>query len=461
MSHIFISYSKEDIDFVRYLRALLENEGFAVWMDEAQLTPSARWWKDIEKNIDSCSAFVVVMSPNAYESDWVEREILRAENKKKPLYPALLAGDPWSRLANIQFEDLRAGLRSRPSKHFLDSLRQKIAPGKPRTVQFTVVEGDITSIDADVIALKYTQKLRGADEIVAVRLMAAQAVSIDQAWPKVDDSLYVDTKGGVKAAHALFVGVPILRHLGYEQLREFSARTLGLLAETAPQTQHLAMTIHGPGFGLDEIEALISQVNGYFDAIQSGQIPPALQRITIVEMSANRVERLRAALEDYFADGSKAAPMESGWGYELKITDAPQANVVTPAKPAKPHAFVVMPPDKSLEDVFYFGIQGPTHAHGLLCERIEGAIADEDLLNQAKVRISTASAVIVVLNNADALTYLQLGYAWGANRPTILLMKEGTALPFDMQSSLVYESLKMLESALTGALDDLKAKGAI
>lgn len=460
MSHIFISYSKQDIEFVRYLRALLENEGFAVWMDEARLTPSARWWKDIEKNIDSCSAFVVVMSPDAYESDWVEREILRAESKKKPLYPVLLAGDPWSRLANIQFEDLRAGLRSRPSKHFLDSLRQKIAPGKPRAVQFTVVEGDITKIDADVIALKYAQSFYGADRIVADRLMTAKAVNDDQVWPEVSGYIYVKTKGAVKATHALFVGTPRLRQMGYKQLREFSARTLSALAETAPETRHLAMTIHGPGFGLDEIEALLSQVNGYFDAIQGGQIPPALQRITIVEMSANRVERLRGALENYFADRGEATPMGSGWGYELKMA-ASRSSEVIPPNPAKPHAFVVMPPDADLEDVFYFGIQGPTHAFGLLCERIEGAIADEDLLNQAKARISTASAVIVVLNNADAVTYLQLGCAWGANRPTIILVKDGTALPFEIQTMLTYASLKSLESALIGALDDLKAKGIL
>ncbi len=460
MSHIFISYSKENIDFVRYLRALLENEGFAVWMDEAQLTPSARWWKDIEQNIDSCSAFVVVMSPEAYESDWVEREILRAENRKKPLYPVLLAGDPWSRLANIQFEDLRTGLRSRPSTHFLNSLRQIIAPGKPRTVQFTVVEGDITQIDADVIALKYARKFHGADEIVAVRLTVGQAISLDQVWPETGDYVYLDTRGSVKAVHTLFVGTPILRQTDYKQLREFAARVLSALTEVAPQTQHLAMTIHGPGFGLDETESLLSQIGGYFDAIQSGQIPSALQRITIVEMSAKRVERLRTTLENYFADGSKAAPMASDWGYELKIADL-QSNTPTPPKPAKPHAFVIMPPDKDLEDVFYFGIQGSIHALGLLCERIEGKIADEDLLNQAKSRISTASLVIAVLTNADSIIYLQLGYAWGANRPTIMLMKEGISLPFETSAALAYGSLKSLESTLAGALDDLKAKGVL
>ena len=98
MSHVFISYSKEDIEFMRYLKLRLEEEGALVWVDEAQIMPSSRWWTTIEKNIDACSAFVVIMSPNAKDSDWVEREILRAEHMKKPIFPVLLAGESWTRL---------------------------------------------------------------------------------------------------------------------------------------------------------------------------------------------------------------------------------------------------------------------------------------------------------------------------------------------------------------------------
>jgi hypothetical protein len=85
MTHLFISYSKQDAEFARYLRGLLEAQGFRAWLDEARIDPSARWWKTIEENIDACAAFLVVMSPAAADSDWVEREILRAESKKKPI----------------------------------------------------------------------------------------------------------------------------------------------------------------------------------------------------------------------------------------------------------------------------------------------------------------------------------------------------------------------------------------
>src|ERR1700690_3000853 len=92
MAHIFISYSKKDIFFARHLRDLLQDNGFAVWMDETKLIPSERWWPTIERNIESCGAFIVIMSPNSKESDWVEREILVAEKKanRKPIFPVLL-----------------------------------------------------------------------------------------------------------------------------------------------------------------------------------------------------------------------------------------------------------------------------------------------------------------------------------------------------------------------------------
>lgn len=112
MAHVFISYSKLDITFARKLRGTLQSAGIPVWMDETALVPSERWWRQIEANIKSCSAFIIIMSPNSQSSDWVEREILLAEKLKKPIFPILLAGESWSRLANIQFADFANGNES-------------------------------------------------------------------------------------------------------------------------------------------------------------------------------------------------------------------------------------------------------------------------------------------------------------------------------------------------------------
>jgi hypothetical protein len=128
LNHIFISYSKRDIAFARHLYALLEAEGFLVWMDK-KLAPQDRWWYKIEENIISCDAFIVIMSPDAKESAWVEREILVAEDPdhRKPIFPVLLAGKGWGRLAEIQYEDATAGLEYLLSPDFLSAL-QAIVP---------------------------------------------------------------------------------------------------------------------------------------------------------------------------------------------------------------------------------------------------------------------------------------------------------------------------------------------
>lgn len=128
MTHVFISYSRKDIDFARHLRHLLQDQGFAVWMDETGLGASERWWPTIEKNIIGCGAFIVIMSPDAQSSDWVEREILVAENPdhKKPIFPVLLRGKVWSRLANIHYEDMQAGLKAALTPDFVRRLEAAV-----------------------------------------------------------------------------------------------------------------------------------------------------------------------------------------------------------------------------------------------------------------------------------------------------------------------------------------------
>ncbi len=48
-----------------------------------------------------------------------------------------------------------------------------------------------------------------------------------------------------------------------------------------------------------------------------------------------------------------------------------------------------------------------------------------DVLEQVKKKIEeTASVVIAVLTEANQNVYLEIGYAWGKGRPTILLVKK-------------------------------------
>ncbi len=462
MTHIFISYSKQDIEFARYLRALLEDAGFPVWLDEARLSPSTRWWKDIEQSINGCAAFMVIMSPDAQESDWVEREILLAENLHKPIYPVLLAENPWSRLANIQYEDLRAGLHATLSPRLVNSLRQSIAPRPPGSIAFTIETDNILTVAADVIVLKHAQAFRGADAQVAKMLVKVSDVERDSLRLQPGDSRLVETNGAVTAAQALFLGTAQVQEFSYGEVREFAQRTLATLAQLAPDIRHLAMTVHGvrTSLRLDQTEVLRSQIAGYFDALQARTYPTQLEHITIVEFDEATTARLRLGAEQIFAKLDNATAFEAGWGYHLLVsgTDAPatvmDANV-------RPHAYIIMPDEAALEDVFYFGIQQPTHAHGLLCERTPTIFAEAAVLEQVKQRISAASVVIADVTYTDDMLYLQLGYAWGQQRPTILIAQAGTTVNLPEATCVYYSSIKQLENLLSERLNALRDQGIL
>ena len=54
--------------------------------------------------------------------------------------------------------------------------------------------------------------------------------------------------------------------------------------------------------------------------------------------------------------------------------------------------------------------------------------------------------------------FLEVGYAWGKGRPTILLVRDPNELPFDVrgQRCLVYGKIRELEEALAKELEGLR-----
>lgn len=119
--HVFISYARAGAGraYVPKLVRRLRSVGIPVWYDEG-VPPGERWEKVIRERVVTCVAFIVVMTPEAEESEWVAREILQAEVLKRPILPLLLAGKRSWRLADIQHEDVTGGRM--PSAAFIARL---------------------------------------------------------------------------------------------------------------------------------------------------------------------------------------------------------------------------------------------------------------------------------------------------------------------------------------------------
>jgi hypothetical protein len=133
MGHIFISYSHKDTKYAHALADHLKSRGFDFWIDE-RLDYGSQWPYEIQKQLDSCDAFLVIMSPRSFASEWVQSELQRAKRKLKPIFPLLLEGDePWLSLESTQYFDVRG--ETFPDAKFFSAL-QRVMTVDPRSATF-------------------------------------------------------------------------------------------------------------------------------------------------------------------------------------------------------------------------------------------------------------------------------------------------------------------------------------
>ncbi|MEL6182384.1 MAG: hypothetical protein AAFS10_25735, partial [Myxococcota bacterium] len=297
------------------------------------------------------------------------------------------------------------------------------------------------------------------------------------------EAFVLSTEGALPATRVLFLGTPHLRKLGYDRLREFGAEALRILKHEG-NVRHIAATIHGPGYGLDESEATLALVSGLLMGVRLGACPPELERISLVERKESRVELIRSTLADALAKAPHVhqegtiftVGHRTGVAQEHAEGDPPSPGEEGPQAPdliaspifgqgsdIKPHAFVAMPFTQSFEDVYFYGIRPPIKDAGMLSERIDQEVFSGDIFGRIKERIETADLVVAELTGANPNVYLELGYAWGKGRPTILLSRSVEDLRFDVQGQrvLLYNSIRQLEARLRQELRTLVARGIL
>ena len=190
--------------------------------------------------------------------------------------------------------------------------------------------------------------------------------------------------------------------------------------------------------------------------ITSGEFPPCLETITILERNPGRAHRLEKILGHLLPNGQ--IPVSSSPGEPLTAVLQSAGN----SSPSKPYVFVAMPFADDMDDVFHYGISNAVNGAGFLCERADQSSFTGDVLDWVKNRIASASLVVADLSNANPNVYLEVGYAWGCGKPTVLLVRQTEHLKFDVrgQRCLVYKSIKSLEEMLKKELVSLPVQGS-
>ena len=73
LRQVFISYKREQIEFVQPLESKLKEAGFDVWMDR-DIHVGTEWREEIDKEIRKSIALIVIMTPEAKASEYVTYE---------------------------------------------------------------------------------------------------------------------------------------------------------------------------------------------------------------------------------------------------------------------------------------------------------------------------------------------------------------------------------------------------
>jgi hypothetical protein len=268
---------------------------------------------------------------------------------------------------------------------------------RPALIEVRVVLDDVLGHQADVVVLKHAQALYGVDEVVWERL---KANGVTVAFPPVGSFTIADATGALKAAQVVFLGVESLHAFGYGEIRDFGRRSMTVLAGIDEVIRHVALTIHGPGYGLDEVESFESELAGVIDAISENEYPEALEKVTFVELDRSRVKRLQGALARLLPQGLLERAEHGGMSHLSKSAKS-ALRTSGYGSASKPKVFVAMPFASEMDDVFHYGIQGAAHTAGLLAERADLTPFTGDVVQWVQARISGAELVVADLTSAN------------------------------------------------------------
>jgi len=315
------------------------------------------------------------------------------------------------------------------------------------SVEYGVELGDVAEVRSDLLMLKYAQNFYGADEEVASVLADRGICTQVEMRPQPGEVAVIETRGMIAPERVIFVGVPSLGQFRYTEMRQMVQTAIQCIAERHLPVRSLTATVHGAGFGLDVEESLQAMVFGFQLALSRHATP--LTSIRFIENKSRRAKTLEAALRSM---GMLGAPAKS----QLKESPA-----VIPQPPVKKTVFVAMPFSVGFEDVYEFGIYGPVRRCGYVCEKVDESAFAGDIVARIQEGIRDARFVIADLSEEKPNVYLEVGYAWGLNKPVILIAREGQRLHFDLShhKCLFYSTIGRLSSDLERLIHQMFGPG--
>jgi hypothetical protein len=307
-----------------------------------------------------------------------------------------------------------------------------------------VVEADVRTAPVDVLVLKFAEMHRGADLAVALALdRGALEVPVGQ-------HRFVASNGRVEAKEILVLGVGPLSDFEYGAISKFAWKSLTTIANERPSVRHIGVTIHGPGYGLDELASIASLVEGLVMALAADRSVDGLGsgdfRVSIIESSSRRARRIR----EYLASAS----LNGAVGRRPLETRSPTAEAISNGGRYNRRLFAALPFKDEFLDHWELALQPAAHENRFVIERLDHEHFTGDIVAEIRTRIERSTGVVALLDDHNPNVFLEVGYAWGVKKPALLLLREGVDPPFDVrgQRLIRYQRIAQMKTLLSAEL---------
>ena len=139
MKQAFISYKSDEIEEAKWVKEKLESNGISCWMAPGDIPGGSSYAVEIPNAIKNAVVFVLVLSENTQNSQWVPKEIDMAINFKRTILPFMLEDfvlkDDFNfYLSNVQrypaYEDKEAA-----AERMIAEIKAAIAAAAPPTIE--------------------------------------------------------------------------------------------------------------------------------------------------------------------------------------------------------------------------------------------------------------------------------------------------------------------------------------
>jgi hypothetical protein len=160
LTHVFISYSRQNKREVALARRALKKANLPFW-DDSKIEANGKWIPQVDEALEDAFALVVVVTPESMQSQYVTYEWSWALGNSLPIFPLLMTGsyeDIHSRLLPEQVIDCRQGIPASVLEQIADRM---IAPSDSlqlnRIINQTIMPFKLLSRLYNFLALEVEQ----------------------------------------------------------------------------------------------------------------------------------------------------------------------------------------------------------------------------------------------------------------------------------------------------------------